>query len=330
MLPQFALPTKKTTPPNCNVVPVDGTPSAHTQRRSVAGLSFFTAFLLTLLLAQAGTMGQQPSTEPAPAEPNKSKPLRKAELPFKPGKNWERLTADHEVWIDLKKKQVLVGGTICLREGLLEMFSCPRGTKEHEAIVSANTPARFVHAGLIALGAQPGPPVQFQPTYKPAQGTEVEVTVVWKDLKGEEHRVRAQEWVKQTKTGKALKYPWVFAGSGFWTDERTGEQFYHADGGEFICVSNFSTAMLDLPVESSDANDTLMFCAFTQRIPPRGTRVYLLLTPKLKTTSANKKPASNKKPAKQPADGKATPKKKPAQEPVKVPPKEQSEDKTEA
>ncbi len=134
---------------------------------------------------------------------------------------------------------------------------------------------------LLALGAQPGPPVQFEPTYKPAQGTEIAVEVFWRDADGKEHRVKAQEWVKHVKTGEALAYPWVFAGSGFWTDEEGKERFYYADGGEFICVSNFSTAMLDLPVESSAANDTLMFGAFTDRIPPRDTPVLLFLTPKL-------------------------------------------------
>ena len=44
------------------------------------------------------------------------------------------------------------------------------------------------------------------------------------------------------KTGKAMTYPWVFAGSRFWTDEETGKQYYQAEGGDFICVSNFGTA----------------------------------------------------------------------------------------
>jgi hypothetical protein len=198
-----------------------------------------------------------------------------------------------------------------LREGLLEMFACPKGTKEHESIVSVHTPARYVHAALVALGAQPGPAVQFEPTYKPAQGTEVAVEVFWKekgkekgkgkDEQGEEHRVKAQEWIKHVKTGKELESPWVFAGSGFWTDEEGKEQFYFGDGGEFVCVSNFSTATLDLPVESSAANDTLLFAAFTERIPPRDTPVMLILTPKLEKPDKGaepKEPAAKKEPEK--------------------------------
>ena len=125
----------------------------------------------------------------------------------------------------------------------------------------------------MALGAKPGPPVQFQPEYKPAQGTEIDVEVVWIDTDGKKQRVKAQQWVKNIRTERALAYPWVFAGSMFLTDKEARERFYCADGGEFICVSNFPTAMLDLPVESSDANASLMYRAFAEKIPPRGTPI---------------------------------------------------------
>ena len=194
----------------------------------------------------------------------------------------KRLMPDYDVWIDPKNKRVVVDGTVCLREGQLEMFACPKGTKEHESIVAVDTKAYAVHAGLLALGAQVGTPVEFQPKYKPATGTEIDVSVVWLDRNGVAHNDRAQDWVRNVKTGKAMESPWVFAGSGFWFDEVTKTKHYLAETGDFICVSNFPSAMLDLPVESSQGNDDLLFDAFTERIPPLGTRVRLVLTPKLK------------------------------------------------
>jgi hypothetical protein len=252
---------------------------------------------------------------PVTAQESTTEERPPSELPFQPGKGWVRLARDHEIWMDLKKKEVLVGGRVCLREGLLEMFACPRGTKEHESIVAINSEARFVHAGLVAVGGRPGPPVQFQPEYRPAQGTEIDVRVIWKDAKGKQHEAPAQQWVKHIKSGEALQYPWVFAGSGFWTDERTDQRYYYADGGDFICVSNFPTATLDLPVESSQANDTLMFCAFTERIPPRETRVFLVLSPKAQDNKPDKEEDKE-----QAAEGKAEPK-------VKVPEKKAPEKK---
>jgi hypothetical protein len=121
----------------------------------------------------------------------------------------------------------------------------------------------------------------------PAKGPVVEVLVLWIDSEGKRHKVRAQDWVQEARTKKAMTYDWVFAGSGFSVDEQTGERYYHADGGDMICVSNFSTAMLDLPVQSSQVNAELMFVAFTERIPPLGTKVRLVLIPKLD----EKKPA---------------------------------------
>jgi hypothetical protein len=191
-----------------------------------------------------------------------------------------RLTPDYDLWVDLKRKLVVVDGRICLREGVLEVFACPRGTKEHEAIVAVNCKSQFVHAALLAVGAKPGKPMQYQPEYKPATGTIIDVFVLWKDEQGNNRKVSAQEWIKVLKTGKAMPHHWVFGGSGFWTDPETKKQHYYADSGELICVSNFSGAMLDLPIASTADNDDLQFAAFTERIPPLGTKVRLVLIPR--------------------------------------------------
>lgn len=217
-------------------------------------------------------------TQPSPS----SKAAARPPLPLAIADHWVRLAKDHEVWLDSKDKRVIVGGAICLRRGPLEMFACPRLTKEHEAIVAVNCPARFVHAGMLALGVRPGSPVKYTPKYEKATGTIVDVTVVWKDKDRAVQRTPAQKWVKNTQRGRELAYPWVFVGSGFWTDTRSGKRYYSADAGEFICVSNFPTAMLDLPVASSQATEALVFSAFTERIPPLKTRVMLVLKPHLK------------------------------------------------
>lgn len=199
-----------------------------------------------------------------------------------------RMTKDYDLWIDTKHKWVIMDGQVCLREGLLEMFACPRGSKEHESIVAVNCKAQFVHAALVAVGAEPGQPVTFDPTYRPATGPVVDVHVLWKDEAGNKHRVRAQEWIKELKTGKPMSTSWVFAGSSVWTDETTGQRYYQADGGDLICVSNFPTAMLDLPVASSQTNESLMFTAWTERIPPLGTKVRLVLIPHLEKKGESK------------------------------------------
>src|SRR3954468_20438027 len=121
---------------------------------------------------------------------------KNAPLKDQPGKpdasGLVKLAKDHDVWLDLKRKAVVVDGEVCLREGQLEMFACPKGTKEHESIVSLNCQAQDVHAGLLAAGAKPGKPVIFDPEYKPAEGQIVDIYVLWKDEEGGKHQTRAQ------------------------------------------------------------------------------------------------------------------------------------------
>jgi len=209
----------------------------------------------------------------------KGRAATKADKPNAPAK-LIRLNPDYNVWIDPVRKRVVMTGEIVLREGPLELFACLKGTKEHEAIVAVETKAFVVHSALLAVGAEPGSPVRFLPKYTPAHGVKIDVTVYWTDKGGKRRKARAQDWVLNNQTKKPLAQDWVFGGSGFWRDEQSGEEFYQAEDGDFICVSNFASAMLDLPIESSGANDALLFEAYTKRIPPLKTRVTLVLTPR--------------------------------------------------
>lgn len=240
---------------------------------------------------------KEPAGEPPPLFPLVDAP-----------KSLQRLHPDYPVWIDAQRRQVLVLGRICQRRAPLELFACLRGSKEHESVVVVDSKAYVVHAGLLAIGAEPGSPVQFVPEFKPASGTEIEVTVVWEDESGRRRQARAQDWVRdiagmysmfegvvanqfdeelnvddQSAAWKGMAYPWVFAGSQFLKDDRTGQQYYQADGeGDLICVSNFPSAVLDVPIRSSDSNAALLFEAYTERIPALGTPVTLILAPRTK------------------------------------------------
>src|SRR4051812_18181353 len=127
-----------------------------------------------------------------------------------------KLSPTGDVWYDAKRHAVVVDGEVCLREGQLEMFACPKGTKEHESIVSLKCKAEEVHAALLRAGAIPGKPVSFDPDYKPAAGQIIDIFVLWNDEDGKKHQERAQEWIKDVKKDKAMAFDWVFAGSGFW------------------------------------------------------------------------------------------------------------------
>jgi hypothetical protein len=263
-----------------------------------ACVTFAVALVSALALVASWPDRVRADTPPAPAASAKSDNANAAEkaAAFKlpEPKGAKRLAPNYDVWIDPKNKSVIVDGQVSLRVGMLEMFACTRNTKEHESIVSANTKAYLVHAALLTLGAEPGSPVQFVPKYRPPRGTEIDVTVEWRDEHGKPQRARAQDWIKDIKTKKPMTHPFVFAGSSFWVDEETKKKFYQAEAGDFICVSNFGTAMLDIPVESSPENSQLEFEAFTKRIPPLGAPVRLILTPNVKGAAGKEQPTSKK------------------------------------
>lgn len=219
--------------------------------------------------ATGSTVAVEADAAAAPGEPA-PRPDRHPEL--------TRLSQTEDVWIDPVRKEVIVGGAIALDRGGIEVFACPEHSKEHEAVVATRSSARLVHAALLAIGLEPGRPVSFDPDYAAAQGPVVQVRVRWQDDAGTVHERPAQEWIRDTTTHEALDTDWVFAGSVFWKDPADGREYYQADGGDLICVSNFPTATLDLPIESSQANDALLFEAFAGRVPPRGTDVELVLS----------------------------------------------------
>jgi hypothetical protein len=300
------------------------------------------------------------SSEPSQPRKNQSQPEQKgtsgtsgtteASTPgSKPKSTSSRvpLNPEQTVFLDAERKVVELHGEVCLRDGVLEMLACLKGKKEHESIISIETQAKVVHAGLLALGAQPGQPVQYMPEYRSPTGTRIQIFVRWIDDKDIEHRIPAQQWVQKSTrrywVEKLAQFPtdlvlspdddlrwdkkhselfwygpmskeqldrlvkmsndpqyrtaiqslhaqsqtaplsadWVFAGSSWWKDERTGEELYQAEGGDLICVANFSTATLDLAFPSSSQNSDLLFEAATAHIPPVGTKVVLELQPVL-------------------------------------------------
>ncbi len=204
--------------------------------------------------------------------------LSEVEKAFTAPPDATRLSAKERVWVDRKNHRVIVDGYIAVREGQLEMLACPVFTKEHEAVVAVFCKAATVHAGLLAAGASTGKPVQWEPAYTPPTGSEIQIQAEWSDLSGKKQEIDARRWVRQGgQEDKHLQYNWVFAGSGFWEDPETKQRRYLAESGDLICVSNFSTATLDIPVKSTEANSGLLFLAYTQRIPPSGTPVRLIL-----------------------------------------------------
>ncbi|MBT4010875.1 MAG: hypothetical protein HOF15_01025 [Planctomycetaceae bacterium] len=234
-----------------------------------------TKTLLMLLIVLVSTanaedpVDKKEAAAPIAANKNILKPLvtSKFVLPLKKGGG---------LWIDLKRKWVIVDGSVCLREGPLEMFICPAQTKEHESVITTPVDAETVHTSLLAIGAKTGSPVQFQPEYKRATGAVIDIVVVWVGEDGKINANLGQDWVKKGNTRKTMQYAWVFGGSGYWKNPNTDERIYYGNDGSLVCLSNFPTATIDLPVESSNSNAARLYYANTPQIAPLKTPVRLV------------------------------------------------------
>lgn len=224
--------------------------------------------------------------------------LRQLADTYDPPPQAKQLGKEADLWVDLKSKRVYVDGYVSMKRGPLEMLACPVGTKEHESVVALFAKSSDVHAALLAIGAESGTTARWNPEFLPPTGQTVFVWIAYRDPKlppetegepkpqpfvpdGEFKVVDARKWVRQIETKEELSEPWVFSGSSFWTDPDEGTEHYSANAGDMICVSNFSTAMMDVPFASSADAGNIMFEPFGERIPMRGTPVRLVLVPQL-------------------------------------------------
>lgn len=187
-------------------------------------------------------------------------------------------------------RRVIVEARIACRKGWLEhLLSQFEAGKDHESLLSGTFDAQSIHLGLLACGLKPGKPAQFwndkqEQDFKPPTGDPVRVDMEYlRDGRWVRHS--AKDWVVSAQTKKPLTMDWVFAGSFItdWEPEPGKPQrFYAANTGRVICVTNFTTALLDLPFQSAQGSPDeggLDFMANTEKTPERGTPVRLILEP---------------------------------------------------
>jgi len=230
--------------------------------------------------------------------------LKAPAAPEDPGVLTSRLR-EEGVRLDVGKKTVEVDGFVIQREVLIEFVAVTGRGKTHESLFLLDCAPRALNAGLLALGLAPGTPYRLteealvpevergsgEPLeledpetgemkrylYFPPRGDGVEVTVSWEDEKGGVVRHRIEELILDATSGKALApMSWVYLGSRFQRNPDTGEEVYVADlTGDVISIwhSYQGNTILDNPLLVG--RDDEIFFAFTDRLPPEGTRVQI-------------------------------------------------------
>ena len=217
------------------------------------------------------------------AEPAQSPQRRGAKRSLsKDPPGMKRLMAGYDVWIDPVNKRVVLDGTVCLREGQLEMFACTKGTKEHESILAVDTKAYAVHAGLLAVGAEVGTPVQFQPTYKPATGTEIDINLIWTDKNGRSIAIGPRIGSATCKPASRWNIPGSSPAAVFGRTRPAARKATWPSRAISFASRTFPAPCSICPSKAARPTTSCCYEAYTEHIPPLGTRVRMVLTPKLK------------------------------------------------
>lgn len=221
-------------------------------------MSMSSAAWLILMVAWAGTTTAGDTAD----KPAGSKPAAEAPATAAPAANPDKpeaadgavpLNPQKTVLIDKARKRLLLKTRVAQREALLEMFLCKAGTKEHETVVAIDSDAYVIHAGLLAIGAEPGKPVQYQPEYKPPTGQIIDIFVNWTDEDGRPHRRKAQEWIRHV-TRRYYVAPLKALPEGFKMPDET-ELRHDAKRGELIWFGPMNEAERDRHLALSDDKD---------------------------------------------------------------------------
>ncbi len=222
-------------------------------------------FLLVMIAGQ-----QRPANTPVAASGPASAPTGPRIVDFGEG-----------LKINYIDRQVEVAGEVILRDGPLELFAYAKAAapKEHESIVLVRSKPERVFMALGLIGATPGKPLRWfyeTETLRPATGDPIEVLVRYRDGKNE-REVHATDWMLDAAARKPMpRTHWIFCGS-----ERTESGEFAANmEGTLVTVVDFTTSLLSLPQQHSDADSELWLIANERAIPPLGTPVTLLLRPK--------------------------------------------------
>lgn len=188
--------------------------------------------LLLLTFPLGGLLAQaQPKTSSKPAQ----KPVPKRTTKPAQLEQLQKILAKDGVYLDMKKKEVRVNGTIRIVDDFLEyVLTGPRG-KTHETLVIVPSKGSSINAALLALGLKPGSncksvPIVPKPTEKefregapmnrlippkgaPNKGSQVWLSLSWKDAKGQRHTYRIEDLILDLQAGGPIKdVEWIYLG----------------------------------------------------------------------------------------------------------------------
>jgi hypothetical protein len=174
------------------------------------------------------------------------------------------------VLVDPSNRCVIAQGYVNWTNGLVELFACGKEGKTHESVLVLKASPLDLNIGLLLLGLKAVSRPAAVGEWSDRRGPELDMWVEW-EQGGKPQRCRAEEWVWNEKTGRALETTtWVYTGS-------VVERGYFRALSEDSHIATYwdPWALINLPLECGGDHDGLYINAKT--IPPTGTPVRLIL-----------------------------------------------------
>ncbi len=205
-----------------------------------------------------------------------------AEEPQKP------VVLDQGVTLYLQEKRVEVDARVCIRRGLIELFACSEGGKDHESAVVLKCKPQSLHLALVLLGLKDeresgGGGEEQVGDAAPPKGDRVIVYLEWTDKDGKTVRHRAEELIKDSRTNTPMPpVGFAFRGSEFVAEQDpdtrkpTGRQIYLANRVRTVIATYHDpTSILDNPLKTG--GDDTIYYSNEDLLPETGTPAKLIV-----------------------------------------------------
>lgn len=205
----------------------------------------------------------------------------KAEVAAAPVDPVDELLASLGVKRTADGKALEVHGWVNMSSGVVEVLACAPEGKLHESLLVLDCVPSGLHAGLLALGLEPGEPGRIEGggEFRPPTGERVAIELSWTDAAGVERRTRPEDWLWDAHRAQSMPHQnWIYAGSYEVPIEGTpGAVSLAADAVKSLAVTYHDATTL-LQLEGMQSLDDTTYEVNTPLLPPKGTPVVVFFT----------------------------------------------------
>lgn len=177
---------------------------------------------------------------------------------------------------------VVIPATVLITRGIVELFGCGEGGKEHETIVRLNCELQSLDTALTLARLKRGKLPEKLDITEPDQGSRVLILVQWEDKQGKTVTHRSEDLIVSVKRERPMpRVGWTYVGR--WNDvidpsnpapDKRHKVLACTASKSVVTTFRDETALLDNPLPEAD--DDTQFAANFMVLPSPGTPVRVI------------------------------------------------------